>query len=461
MREELAKTLLSLPHQDGDRLPSIRTLMKTYNISSGTVQAALAALAATGKIQSVQGKGSFWKSPESTANEALFPSAVRPTIRETIPEKLQRLFNEDWARGTFKMDAALPLMKELALRYDVSQSILRKFLMDKVHAGVLTRSGRKFFFAHKRDSRSGQSLSELIFVTRCNSWGGFTAESEREMDFLRMVYKKAGAENFKLILLGINEKSGEIIDRSGNPHKLSDFQNAVGAILSTLLVMHPLKLLQLFAGVKFPVSVWWEHPLQDLPQRFCSKSNWNFFNSTFGPLPGIEMGKFVQALGFNQVLYISPYHNSSWSVDRLEGLRESGLSVITCTDKEFASPWDYKQIARTKVAKHSVEVYARELLKQKLISLIPQDEIYSQLPLVCVNDEVASIIIELTEEGKLHASEHIFGFDNSAESYLLRLPSYEFNTQALVDSMFYSIENPDAFIANKKIRQILGSVVEK
>ena len=109
----------------------------------------------------------------------------------------------------------------------------------------------------------------------------------------------------------------------------------------------------------------------------------------------------------------------------------------------------------------SVEVYARELLKQKLISLIPQDEIYSQLPLVCVNDEVASIIIELAEEGKLHASEHIFGFDNSAESYLLRLPSYEFNTQALVDSMFYSIENPDAFITNKKIRQILGSVVEK
>ena len=44
MREELAKTLLSLPHGDNDRLPSVRTLMNTYRVSSGTVQAALASL---------------------------------------------------------------------------------------------------------------------------------------------------------------------------------------------------------------------------------------------------------------------------------------------------------------------------------------------------------------------------------------------------------------------------------
>lgn len=461
MREELAKTLLSLPHGDNDRLPSVRTLMNTYRVSSGTVQAALASLSKAGKIQRIQGKGCFWVSSDTGNAQQIFPQAIRPTVRETIPEKLERLFNEDWARGELKADAPLPLMKELALRYDVSQSILRSFLMDKVDRGILARAGRKFFFVNKRDSRSQDSLSELIFVTRCNSWGGFTAESEREMDFLRMVYKKAGADNYKLILLGINEKNGQIIDRSGKPHKLSDFPNAVGAILSTLLVMQPQRLLHLFAGVKFPVSVWWEHPTQAIPLRFVNKQNWTFFNSTFGPIPGIEMGKFLLSKGFNQVLYISPYHDSSWSVDRLEGLRASGISVTALTDEEFASPWDYKQIARSKVAKFSVEVYARELVKKKIFSLVARNKASEQQPLVCVNDEVASVLIELAEEGKLHISKQIFGFDNSAESYLLRLPSYEFNTQALVDHMFYSIENPDAFTGTKKVQQILGSVIEK
>ena len=461
MREELAKTLLSLPHQDNDRLPSIRALMKAYNVSSGTVQAALVALTEAGKIQRIQGKGCFWKSADTDNSKAMFPPTIRPAVRETIPEKLERQFNEDWARGELRADTPLPLMKELALRYDVSQSILRNFLMDKVDRGILTRTGRKFFFVNKRSSQSQDSLSELIFVTRCNSWGGFTAESEREMDFLRMVYKKAGADNYKLILLGINETNGQLIDRSGKPRKLSDFQNAVGAILSTLLVMHPQKLLHLFAGVKFPVSVWWEHPIESLPPRFINKTNWTFFNSTFGRLPGIEMGKFLQSKGFGQVVYISPYHDSSWSVDRLEGLRESGISVTALTDEEFASPWDYKQIARGKVAKFSVELYARELVKRKILSLITRNKDNKQLPLVCVNDEVASVIIELAEEGKIGLPKQIFGFDNSAESYLLRLPSYEFNTQALVDHIFYSIENPDAFSNTRKVQQILGSVIEK
>jgi hypothetical protein len=147
-------------------------------------------------------------------------------------------------------------------------------------------------------------------------------------------------------------------------------------------------------------------------------------------------------------------------MDRLQGLRDSGLSVIDYTDSEFASPWDYKQIARSKVEKFSVEVYARELLKQKMISLMTNKD-YEQMPIVCVNDDVASTLLEMQEEGRIEKLGPIYAFDNSAESYMLRLPSYDFNTQALVDHMFYSIENPDAFTGTKKVQQILGSVIEK
>ena len=457
MREEIEKIITALPHKDGDRLPSVRSLMKAYGISSGTVQAALRNLEKEKLICRIQGKGCFWA---HDGNVNIYERNAAPQVRETAYEKLDRLFREDWDRGAFRLDEPLPLMKELAQRYNTSQAVLRKFLNEKVQQGALTRTGRVFNFIRKKETATERPLSEIIFVTRCNSWGGFTAESEREMDFLRMVYKKAGAEHYKLILLGINENSGKLIDRSGKTRKLSDFQNAVGAILSTLLVMEPLKLLQMFTGVKYPVAIWWEHPPANIPARYLQRENWTFFNSTFGTAPGIEMGKYLIAHGINQVAFFSPYHNSSWSIDRLEGLRQAGMNVLGYTDSEFASPWDFKQIARGKVEKHSVEAYARELLKQKMEPIL-RDRDYRQIPIVCVNDDVASVLLEMHEEGRIGPLGDIYSFDNSAESYLLRLPSYDFNTQALVEHMFFCIANTDAFRMQRRIQQILGNVVEK
>ena len=457
MRKELALILEKLPHKDGDRLPSVREIMKVYGLASSTVQAALRTLERESKICRIQGKGCFWTSQGITT---IYAGNSVPAIRESAMEKVERLFREDWERGVFKTDDNLPLMKELSIRYNISQAVIRKFLNLEESRGILERVGRHYRFTRKDERKTGVSLSEIIFVTRCNSWGGFTAESEREMDFLRMVYKKAGAEHYKLILLGLNEKTGTLIDRSGKPRKLTDFRNAVGAVLSTLLVMEPKKLLQLFAEVTYPVAVWWEHPVQSLPERYIRKDNWTFFNSTFGPGPGKEMGKFLLSRGVHDIAFFSPYHNSSWSIERLIGLREMGLSVMDCTDNEFASPWDYKQIARSKVEKHSVEAYARELLKRKMVSILENRD-YGQIPIVCVNDDVASALLELQEEGRIGPLGQLYAFDNSAESYLLRLPSYDFNTQALVDRMFYSLVNSEAFHMQHRIQQVLGQVVEK
>ena len=265
-------------------------------------------------------------------------------------------------------------------------------------------------------------------------------------------------------MLGINETSGELIDRSGKVVSLQDYPNAVGALLSTLLVQKPLPLLQIFAAAKYPVAVWWEHPLDAIPQFYLNKPHWAFFNSTFGELPGLELGKYLVSQGVKDVVYFSPYHNSSWSKDRLAGIQKAGLQVECRTDDEFASPWDYKQIARDRVPKHNVEAYARKLQKKKMKKWVSAtsnkkpDEWW-----VCVNDEVAGIFIEMAEEGTCTLpgkdnEPNIIAFDNSAESYLLRLRSYDFNTDALVEQMFYYIGNPE--FGKNKVHQISGEVIE-
>ena len=308
-------------------------------------------------------------------------------------------------------------------------------------------------------------------MTRCNSWGGFSAESERELDFLRLIYKTAGKNHYKLTLFGINDATGKLIDRSGKPCKLSEHPNAVGAVLSTLLVQNFRPLLTFFADAKFPVAVWWEHPIDAVPKSFLRKDNWIFFNSTFGKNPGKEIGRYLLGLGVTEVGYFSPYHNSSWSKDRLTGLEESGLVVHPYVDAEFASPWDYKQIARKKVEKLSVEIMARTLEKEKLKTLAERALEFqaangNNMPWICVNDEVAGIFMEMAEENNMEIPQPNIGptyiaFDNSMESYLLRIPSYDFNTDALVEQIFYYISSPSAFDGIKKIHHILGNVVEK
>lgn len=461
MRNQILQALLQTPHKKGDALPSVRSLMAAFKAGSATVQAALRKLEYDKQIYSIRGKGCFWGNT---------PVQVQiPKPRETPLNKLNRLFEEDWEHGEFKTDAPLPLLKELTDRYHVSQPLLRKFLQQKIEQGVLQQMGRRYFFTQDIDKRNERSrhraLSEIIFVTRCNSWGGFTAESERELDFLRLVYHTAGAGKYKLILLGINETSGNMIDRSGKVVKLSDYPNAVGALLSTLLVQKPLLLLQIFAGAKYPVAVWWEQPLDAIPQFYLNKPHWAFFNSTFGELPGMELGKYLISQGVQKAIYFSPYHNSSWSKDRLAGLQKAGLQVECRTDDEFASPWDYKQIARERVAKLSVEAYARKLQKKKMKKWIASSKkSKSNDWWVCVNDEVAGIFFEMAEEESCvlpgdENSPNIIAFDNSAESYLLRIKSYDFNTNALVEQMFYYIENPE--IGKNKIHQISGEVIEK
>lgn len=454
MRKKIAENLLSSAHVDGERLPSVRSLMTAFKVSSATVQAALKLLESEKKIHCVQGKGNFWgRAPEKI---------VLPVVHETADKRLARLFAEDFEKGFLSPKSPLPMLKELQVRYQVSPQVLRVFLAEQVRLCVLQKEGRKYTFVKKLEPRSKTMLTEILFVTRCNPWGSFAAESEREMDFLRCVYRRAGSSRYKLILLGYSEARQVLMDRNGRECRLSDFPNAVGAVVSTLLVMNPLSMVQLFSKVSYPVSVWWEHPDKELPKAFLKKENWLFFNSSFGRQPGVEMGKFLLRRGVTSIVYFSPYHDSSWSKDRLLGLEQAGLKIIPAIDDEKASPWDFRQLAKQKVEKYAVESYARELTRQKmleLVNLVP--EFAKAWPWVCVNDEVANTLIEIADTGAIPLSEQIFGFDNSAESYLQRLPSYDFNTETLVEQMFYAIECPSDFLNTKTLKQIRGTVVEK
>ena len=120
MKQRIIKALLDMNLAEGDRLPSVRSMIKSFGASSGTVQAALSELESAGKICKIQGKGCFWGATPLKNRVAY--------VHETVSEKLAKAFERDFAQGYLKPSQPLPLSKELSARYNVSQGTLRKFL---------------------------------------------------------------------------------------------------------------------------------------------------------------------------------------------------------------------------------------------------------------------------------------------------------------------------------------------
>jgi len=145
MRDKIRQAILQQELKDGEMLPSVRKFMKTFSVSSGTIQAILKQLAEEGIIYSIRGKGYFWGKPPAASDLAQILS--KTVHRETVLERLEREFSTDWEKGFLDPNKNLPLAKELADRYNVSQTLLRKFLVHKVNQGILVRRGRLYAFA--------------------------------------------------------------------------------------------------------------------------------------------------------------------------------------------------------------------------------------------------------------------------------------------------------------------------
>lgn len=111
--------------------------------------------------------------------------------------------------------------------------------------------------------------------------------------------------------------------------RLEDCGEYFGAVVSTMLVFNISKLFALLACTRFPISVWWEHPLYDIPRALKKEKRYAFFNLAFGDFPG----------------------------------RAVGLEVIEATDASHASHFDFMQ------EKGAHELFSRILLK--LVKEIP------------------------------------------------------------------------------------------
>lgn len=432
----------------GSPLPSIRNLARHCGVSANTVQRALKILAARGAVYGLPGKGYY-----RGAGPAPVPPL--PPAGNDGPGRIAESLQADLRKGDLDPFARLPPRKALADRYRVSTRTLRKALAALETRGALIRDGRTFRF---RAGASALSGSRVILVTRCDSAGGLLLEGERELDFLKAAYRESRALGLELKVAGF-DPGGRLLDRQGRSiASMPGGRPILGFLVSTWLVPDVLGILARLRPYRLPVSIWWEHSRQAFAKTRFPR-NVALFNLSFGERAGALVAETLFGLGHRRAVFLSPFHASAWSQQRLEGLRSGfrkvpGGEVAALVSDAHASPWTFQEeawkslrAARRGLAADDPKVMRRKRLNlarhvRGMLEAAPPDP--EATAWVCVNDEVAEIVFAFLQSRRAGPAPYLISFDNSSASYRLGIDSFAFDAGAMVRQMLFHLTRPSA-----------------
>jgi hypothetical protein len=377
------------------------------------------------------------------------------------PGRIAEALREDLRSGAIDPFSRLPARKTLADRYRVSVRTLRKALSALEREGVLDRDGRTLRF---KAGPLAPPHSLVILITRCDPSGRLLVDSEREMDFLRAAYLETRGLRLELKVVGFDAK-GRLLDRQGREIPPNHGGRPVlGFLVSTWLVPDVIGILALLRPYRLPVSVWWEHS----PEVFSKTRfprNVVLFNLSFGERPGAMVAETLLGMGHVHALFISPFHASAWSQQRLEGLRKRiqkapGGRVTAVISDSHASPWTFQEEAwkelraGKKAENRDLAVDDPKVMYRKGRNLARRVRamLVESLPdpgataWVCVNDEVAEIVSAFLRTRGGESSPYLISFDNSAASYRLGIDSFAFDAGAMARAMLFHLTRPSAAV---------------
>jgi DNA-binding transcriptional regulator YhcF (GntR family) len=441
-------------------LPSIRNLARHFGASVNTVQRALRTLSARGAAYGLPGKGYYWgKGPA--------PPPTLPQRKADGPKGIAEALKEDLRAGALDPFTRLPAQKALADRYHVSTRTVRKALLALEADEVLDRRGRTYRFKAGPPAAPG---SLVILVTRCDISGRFLLDSERELDFLKAAYMETRALRLELKVIGFGP-GGRLLDRQGRKIPPTPAGRPVlGFLVSTWLIPDIHGILALLRPYHLPVSIWWEHSSESLSKTRFPR-NVVFFNLSFGERPGALIAETLLGMGHTQVLFLSPFHASPWSQQRLEGLRNRilkapGGRVTAVTDDSHASPWSFQEEAwkELRAENRALAADAPQVMRRKNRNLARRVRVMLEgappapdaTAWVCVNDETAEIASAYirTRDKKTtdnatrdkQPAPYLISFDNSAASYRLGIDSFAFDSGAMARKMLFHLTRPSASV---------------
>jgi DNA-binding LacI/PurR family transcriptional regulator/DNA-binding transcriptional regulator YhcF (GntR family) len=330
-----------LPEFPPGRLPSVRSLAARFGAGTRTVQEGLELLKREGLIES-RSRSGYWRAGQ-------LPDLEPPEARQGSHDFAARLA-EEIRTGKHPWDVPLPSSKEQARIWGCHPQTAAKVFGVLCAQGLLQRRGRQHVPVRPKTARRVEGPTILCLGAPAAD-GGIRIDTDRELDFWRDLGSLAA-------------EAGLSLQREPwRPGMAISSKRVVGVVASAWHHHDPLALCRDLERIRLPVCVWIEeHTIQS---KFRRSSRLRFHEQGYSAEIGSHLARHLFDLGHQHLAYISPWHSSQWSRNRLRGIQEEAArrgGKVSVRVLEGESDWDHLAPAREDAALNAK--FPRELLEE-------------------------------------------------------------------------------------------------
>jgi len=368
--------------------------------------------------------------------------------RKANARDLATLLSSQIRDGLHPWGQPLPSIKELAARWNCHPRTASKALDIAMGEGSLARRGR-LHFPSVAPPRKATVRPVLLCISYATADGKFRMDSDRESDFWREIGSHAA-------------HAGLSLRRIAYPGELTIPAGTVGVVATTWHQADPARLYGELGRLRLPVCVWVEDPVFD-------KSSWRgprmyFHDLGYATGIGASVARHFLDLGHEHIAYISPWHSTRWSRNRLEGVakevagRRARLEAFCSDDEPDDAPLARRdhppsdQSASALVRdpgsnpRFDLDEFQHDRIRQKSRPLFASALASGATAWICANDDVALRALDWLRENAAEFPKTISvaGFDDSVDALRADLTSYRFASDAMARSMILQILSSNA-----------------
>ncbi len=484
-------------HPAGTRLPGLPSLASAAGVSHVTMMRAVHLLRDEDLCTVVAGQGI---TVGTMPKKHVAPRAHPRRKWEELKVELER----DIVLGSYQPGRSLPPLKELEDRYGVSYLTLSRALSALVREGVLSTYSGTYRLPHlttgrQRASRAGRTAprATVVLILGGSEAGVVATDDPSFADFLYWLERESFVADFRLSTIPYDDSRGPGVFHTpdGPTAALTDQDWVLGYLVFYSRIGDIGRLCQHILSLGKPVSL--VNTGGSLPPTLVGRML-RMFHIAYTEKPGRDVAEYLLRLGHRHVAYISPYHRSPWSHNRLRGLQRSFASaglpsgVVPFVREEYHHNDDYlQQVVQRSDPEAGIPVPSllRDMpailhshvdsLRQACRELYRDREILNYcVPLfgdalsdrrlsawVCSIDYIALFALSFILRQGLRVPRDIslIGFDDLPDSRARALSTYRFDTPTLAHNAVAHVLSPSygPLVRGGSSCEIGGMVVER
>ena len=487
-------------------LPGLRDMARLTGCSHYTMWKAVKVLEGQGLLEVRPGRRI--RIPRDGDEEERSPAETDPSQAgvQYKWERLRRQIEMDILSGTFRPGENLPTLKELGARYGASFLTLKKALR-ALEGGVILHGGPG---AYSVASLRPPPRSTLVYL----AWGDENGQLKFGTPFDHEILgalgnecARAGIRLEKLLYVPGGDKSPQG-DRLTFWHgrksstTLPDWcREAFGFLVRTVCSRDVVpELVPRVAALGKPVAVLDEMGSPHFPKLHGRYPNLAVFRHTISGTPARQMGAHLAGLGHREVAFISPFHDTVWSQNRLSSLQECyrglgpGYKVhpYTRDDIGYQLPFEEDDSSAVDALYQSVEKARKswregfppltgimEKLRPHMRSVVYREWVLEQMiptlelalkrkettAWVCADDDTALLALEFLRRKGLRPPRDLTlaGFDDTGEGARVDLTSYNFDFPKFFHGVVLRLLDPPTLTLARSRQpiEIEGRIVDR